>query len=169
MGVTLPSDLIVEVMRNADPVRMKTAQANLQSLESADEFSDMLASKFVPPSGSPQLVITPSLQDGLLESPIPSGGAQAPMSPEAYVQFERMVLRNLLESLLPNVGSGVFGTGPTAGVWRSLAADQLASLYADAGGIGIASALAAEGKAASGLEQNSWPFFSTDKIEAFTG
>jgi hypothetical protein len=86
----------------------------------------------------------------------------------AYVDFERMVLRNLLESLLPTSESGAYGAGPSAGIWRSLAADQLAGLYAGSGGIGIAETLSA-GKDRDGSSQGGWPYFATDKIEAFSG
>ena len=76
------------------------------------------------------------------------------------------MLRNLFESLLPKEESGAFGSGPSAGVWRSMAADQLAGLYAGTGGIGIAAELSSE---VGGRDGSQWPYFSTRKIEAFTG
>jgi hypothetical protein len=158
MAVSLPSDLIVDVMRNADPARLYVATAKLQSLGNEH--------------GNAGAVFADALERSL---PISSQGrapvsqAQSANSPDAYVDFERMVLRNLFESLLPRPESGAFGTGPSAGVWRSLAADQLAGLYADTGGIGIASSLAADERKAAEPEQSQWPYFSTEKIEAFTG
>jgi hypothetical protein len=157
MAVSLPSDLIVDVMRNADPARLQTAAEALQSLQ--------------PAGGDPQAFSAVLDQAGstLPHNEVnrtPSHGF-GDTSQDPHVQFERMVLRNLFESLLPGPDSGAFGTGPSAGVWRSLAADQLAGVYADAGGIGIASTLehgAGVSKAAA-----QWPYFSTTKIEAFTG
>lgn len=153
MAVSLPSDLVVDVMRNADPARLNTATAKLRALETPQDGA-AFASVVGRMGGIEAHAGSPAL----------SGAA-----PDAYVEFERMVLRNLFESLLPVAESGAFGTGPSAGIWRSLAADQLAGLYAGSGGIGIASAIAAEEKADGGGAQPQWPYFSMDKIEAFSG
>jgi hypothetical protein len=80
-----------------------------------------------------------------------------------------MVLRNMFEAMLPAETSGAFGIGPSAGIWRSLAADQLAALHASAGGIGIAADLAADGRSEGSVMEREWPYFSTDKIEAYAG
>jgi hypothetical protein len=150
MAVTLSTDLIADVLRSADPVRLKTATAKLHDLQPQEEnpgtFANLLNGI---DGGRPAAAYPPA----------------APRSEDAYAEFERMVLRNLFESLLPQAESGAFGTGPSAGVWRSLAADQLAGVYAGSGGIGIASTLASE----SGGMTSQWPYFSTTKIEAFTG
>jgi hypothetical protein len=159
MGVSLPSDLVLDVMRNADPVRLHNATARLQSLEGSDGsnrvFSDALRST------------TPDPRDGA--SAIPQTTAGGGAGSNAYAEFERMVLRNLFESLLPEARSGIFGSGPSAGIWRSLAADQLASIYADSGGIGVASTLAIEEGGNRDGRQPQWPYFTSDEIEAFTG
>lgn len=157
MAVSLSSDLIADVMRNADPARLRTATAALQNLKPGEES---------PPSFADALDHTgstlPFAQMSSTSHQLPKSTAGGP-----FVDFERMVLRNLFESLLPREESGAFGTGPSAGVWRSLAADQLAGLYADSGGIGIASTLAEREPGGSASQQ--WPYFSTDRIEAFTG
>ena len=81
-----------------------------------------------------------------------------------------MVLRNLLEQLLPASESGSFGTGPSAGVWRSIAADQLANVYAQGGGLGISSMLEAHDQPVSKeVVGEQWPYFSATAIRAFTG
>ncbi len=85
---------------------------------------------------------------------------------EPFVEFERMVLRNLFEIPASQPRLGNFGTGPplVCGV----------RLRRSAGGClrqrrrhCIASTLAA-GKS-GGEEQQQWPYFRTTKIEAFTG
>ena len=167
MAVAIPSDLIVDVMRNADPARVGTATAKLQSMKGDDaisqDFAGLLDRAANRESG-------PGVAVGSAVSELPDrlanhSGATAP---EAYVDFERMVLRNLLESLLPASESGAYGAGPSAGIWRSMAADQLAGLYAGSGGIGIAETLTA-GNDRDGASQGGWPYFATDKIEAFSG
>jgi peptidoglycan hydrolase FlgJ len=164
MGVSLPSDLIVDVMRNADPSRLSAATSKLQAIGGegvASQFAHMLE----------EVDAAPAQQDGSVHA-LAGDHPDPPQLAAAeghHVEFERMVLRNLLESLLPESSSGAFGAGPSAGVWRSLAADQLAGLYAGSGGVGIAEALSAgdgERAADRGLQ---WPYFSTGKIEAFVG
>lgn len=136
MAVTLSSDLITDVMRNADPARLEKAKERLVSVAADSDMEFALALGKVPPATA-QAVAGGTFGAQLTGS---SPGFGVPISPgynrptEPYVEFERMVLRNLLETLLPGAESGAFGSGSSAGVWRSLAADQLAGLYADGGG-----------------------------------
>lgn len=157
MAVSISSDLIADVMRNADPSRMRAATAALQNLQVPEGDQRRFAAA-MDEAGS----TLPSAMAGSTAHTAAAKGAAEP-----FVDFERMVLRNLFESLLPGPESGAFGSGPSAGVWRSLAADQLAGVYASAGGIGIASTLAAG--ESGGEEPAQWPYFTTTKIEAFTG
>lgn len=166
MGVSLPSDLIADVMRNADPSRLKGAVANLQSMgeptDSGTAFASVLEAQPERWGGGMESLFSPV--STAVTSP------DAPASRNAYAGFEQMVLRNLLEQLLPAAESGTFGTGTSAAIWRSMAADQLASVYAQAGGVGIGSMLAQH--EAHGLAQAptmQWPYFSTSEIRAFTG
>ena len=146
MAVTLPSDLVADVMRAADPARLASAQAKLRST-GGDAPADFAA----------------------VLNPVPTRAANTAAASDPYQGFERMVLRNLFETLLPQESSGAFGGGPSVGVWRSLAADQLAGVYADSGGIGIARMLRGPSEDGGGEAQGAWPYFSADKIEAFTG
>jgi hypothetical protein len=79
-----------------------------------------------------------------------------------------MLLRNLFEALLPDTESGAFGSGPSAGVWRSMAADQMASVYTEAGGTGIARILE-ERSGSISAQQGQWPYFRAGQISDFTG
>ena len=168
MGVSLPSDLVVDVMRNADPSRLKGAVARLQSMGGASDGDTSFASVL---AAQPEQ--WGSGVDSLFSSAGAAAGAPPVSSPDAgnvYAGFEQMVLRNLLEQLLPDAGSGAFGNGTSAAIWRSLAADQLANVYAQAGGIGIGTMLAeqdAQGSAQAAEKQ--WPYFKTSEIRAFTG
>jgi hypothetical protein len=154
MGVSLPSDLIVDVMRGADPAKLQQATARLQSLESPSQesraFANVLDRVDVPQTA-------------------PASAPSRESASGPYVEFEQMVLRNMFEAMLPAETSGAFGSGPSAGIWRSLAADQLAALHASAGGIGIAAELAAHGGIEGSVMEREWPYFSTDEIKAYTG
>lgn len=168
MAVSLPSDLIADVMRSADPARVQTARAKLQNLHqpegSATAFAALLwrvDGEMPPADTAPEL---PGSRNGLLPAPQDAGRGAAG---GPYADFERMVLRNLFESLLPGAQSGAFGGGPSAGVWRSMAADQLASLYADTGGVGIARMLAGDEASDIGGNERQWPYFSSGPVQAF--
>ena len=168
MAVSLPSDLIADVMRNADPARLQTARAKLEILHetegSATNFAALLGRIDGEVAAAPNPDELPGSRNGLLPAAQQPGVAAAD---EPYADFERMVLRNLFESLLPGAESGAFGGGPSAGVWRSLAADQLAGLYADTGGVGVARMLAGEEARNAGAIEGQWPYFRPGPVQAF--
>lgn len=173
MAVSLPSDLIMDVMRSADPSRVNTVTAKLRDLGGnghiGGDFTDLLAGidGTHGEGGSPRAPADG--EHGFPALVAPAGVGTHRLASNPYVDFERMVLRNLLESLLPDATSGSFGTGPSAGVWRSMAADQLAGLYASSGGIGIAATLAGSDTQAVEGGDAQWPYFRTDAIKAFSG
>lgn len=165
MAVKLPSDLIVDVMRQADPARQRAAAAKLESLAGpADQaFAGLLdAAGEASPGPVPA---SPRAASLAMAGP----SQQTNGSAEAYLGFERMVLRNMFETLLPKEDSGAFGDGPSSGIWRSMAADQLAGVYAKSGGIGIAGTLAAAQQKDAPVQQAQWPYFTLGKISSFTG
>lgn len=161
MAVRLPSDLIVDVMRNADPSRRGAAELRLRSLGSGTEFASAIDDAAgLPPArgGDTASLVSPAVSSSPARTKHVAGGS------EAYQGFEHMVLRNLFESLLPDETSGTFGGGPSAGVWRSMAADQLAGVYASAGGVGIASMLESGSGKAGPRPTTQWPYFAMKSI-----
>lgn len=166
MGLSLPSDLVADVMRNADPSRLEGAEAKLRSVGTGSGISFASVMKAQPEQWGGGV-------DSLFSHGPTVVNFQFASSSEAagtYAGFERMVLRNMLEQLLPEAGSGAFGAGTSASIWRSLAADQLANVYAQAGGIGVASMLS-EQDTSNVIEsgENQWPYFSASEIRAFIG
>jgi hypothetical protein len=163
MAVKLSSDLIMDVMRNADPIRRGAAVEKLERM--AGNARESVAFEAVM-NGSEPGTAFPQVQ--ALSLPFSDGRNATREGTSPYQGFERVVLRNLFEALLPDSGSGSFGEGPSAGVWRSMAADQLAGVYAEAGGIGIANMLA-DRKGAVPTPQPQWPYFSLPVIDGFGG
>jgi len=168
MSVTLPSDLVADVMRNADPARRSAAVGRLTSAAGAagQTFASAIdgvqaASAFAADSAPEEVQVPTSTSS-------PGSGGLAAKS-GTYQGFERMVLRNLFETLLPSEQSGTFGGGPSAGVWRSMAADQLAGVYAKNGGIGIAKMLEGAAHGSTPRRSAEWPYFSMGSIGALTG
>lgn len=160
MAVSLPSDLIVDVMRNADSSRRGAAVARLRSLGETDFAS---AVDGIARAAPVQEVVAASFASPALSSS-PGRVKHMAGNVEAYRGFEHMVLRNLFESLLPEEKSGAFGGGPSAGVWRSMAADQLAGVYAAGGGVGIARMLASGSQKAVPQPAVQWPYFALNSI-----
>ena len=168
MSVTLPSDLIADVMRNADPARRRAAVADLTSAAGGSDRRFAQAIEGMQPAAASSAVSEPggALRATLTSSP----GSQGPSGKgDNYQGFERMVLRNLFETLLPGEESGAFGGGPSAGVWRSMAADQLAGVYAKDGGIGIAKMLEGNSQASTPHREAEWPYFSMASIGTMKG
>jgi Rod binding domain-containing protein len=58
------------------------------------------------------------------------------------VQFEAMVLRQVLEDMLPKDASSVFGEGTAGNVWRSMLAENLANAMASRNILGLAETVA---------------------------
>jgi len=89
----------------------------------------------------------------------------------AFQKFEAALISNAFEDVLPGSESGAFGEGFAGGVWRSMAAEQFASLYTARGGVGIAEML--ERRISGGdLPQanpsaGQWPYFQIADVKAF--
>jgi flagellar protein FlgJ len=164
MAVKLSSDLIVDVLRGADPVRQRAAVAKLESLSASQDtvFAGVLDATISPVAGP----VTRASGSKALESLSPS--QQSGTAAIAYQGFEQMVLRNMFETLLPDEDSGAFGEGPSSGIWRSMAADQFAGVYAKSGGIGIANTLASAQQSNAPVQAAQWPYFSVGKINSFS-
>jgi len=122
VAISPPGDIILEVVRAADPEKVEAARARLQSLARAagPAFEQATSAGF------------------RREPP-----AKADM-PEHFVQFEAMVLQNFLETMLPKEGDAIFGEGLSGEMWRSVLAQQLGETMAKRGGIGIADRILGE-------------------------
>lgn len=154
MAVSIPSDLIVDVMRNADPQRVKLAVARLQdgavspaapNAPPLQTFADFMA----PPQ------------------PAPAAAPDAARSASARAGFEKMVISKMLENILPPSSSGVFGDDKAGGIWRSMFADGLADVYAERGGLGIAEMASRDAAAAAPETGRQWPYFELPALKSF--
>lgn len=126
MATSPPGDIIMDVMRAAEPSALEAARERLQAFAAnksgnAGEFAAMEAS--LRPAGS-----RPAFASA-------STGAQGN---DTYVQFEAMVLQSFIQSMLPEDSESAFGSGMAGDMWKSMMAEQLATTMAKRGGIGIA-------------------------------
>lgn len=161
MAVQLPSDIVADVMRNADPVRRLAAARKLESTggPAAPQFAS-LAGLDLPISAAVPDVRTVDDTSG-------KGVDGQSRSSDVYRDFEQVVLRNLFEVMLPTEESGAFGGGPSAGVWRSMAAEEMAGVVADGAGIGIGKMLSTSSDDVGLRRESQWPYFSRDSLEPF--
>ena len=167
MAVSIPSDLVVDVMRAADPARLQRAVSKLSGSAEGERSGAMnFSSTLANTQNTSCLNILP------VNDAAPSQGHH---EVEATRQgFEQMVWRSLYETVLPEEKSGVFGGGPSAGIWRSMAADQLASVASKNSSLKIldvrnGDALAATRDMANGESLSGWPYFATSQIRSYAG
>lgn len=149
MAINPPSDLILDVVRAADPTRRLVASEKLQRLErqgDAAQFETVfqgLPGAHVPMDPAQRLV---EIQNRLALHGTGGPNARAPIAgatDPAYQRFEAFILQSFIQGMLPRNGEQIYGKGVAGDIWKSMLAEQLGSQLAKAGGVGIAARLAA--------------------------
>ena len=170
MSISPPSDLILDVMKAADPQRMQEAALRLKDMAAAraaaaetgaGKWSESLRMAGFSPAGAGRKISTPHLDAASgTRSPAPSAAdaaavrarARAPAAAdgsgdavrrmrEGFAALEGVVLENMLDGMLGGSGSKVFGEGLAGEYWKSMMARAIASQVARRGGMGLAEAL----------------------------
>ncbi|MEX3007053.1 rod-binding protein [Hoeflea sp. TYP-13] len=133
MSISPPSDLVLDVVRAADPESVREAHRKLLDRASAASQTafEAVANR---PVGAEVKV-----QDGDI--------------PQTYRDFEAMVLQSFVKHMLPTDAENVFGEGTAGDVWKGMMAEQLGNALAKGGGIGIAQQLAAQRAIAESNEE----------------
>jgi hypothetical protein len=143
MSIKPPSDLIIDVMRQADPVRAREAAERLTAIgRSAKpaaapvDFSTYVKSAiFEATAGErkagPQAQLPLSLPQG------DTAGVRAESKMSPGEQLEAFVLTSLIETMMPKDAESVFGSGTAGSYWRSMLAEKLAAELTMAGGVGL--------------------------------
>lgn len=121
MAISTQGDIVLDVVRAADPTLVETARARLSSLAGKATGADFAATLGTAPAPSP-----------------------ASASPEAFRKFEAMVLQTFLQSMLPEDTESVYGSGVAGQMWQSMLAEKLGEAMAARGGIGIADRILAD-------------------------
>lgn len=121
MAISPPTDIVLDVLRAADPERAAAAKAKLAALApTAEPFPAEAVAK----AGSKGAEIVSDAK-----------------RPEAHQKFEAMVLQSFLQSMMPAESENVYGGGMAGDMWKSMLAEQIAGVMAERGGIGIADRL----------------------------
>jgi peptidoglycan hydrolase FlgJ len=174
MAVSLPSDLIVDVMRAADPASVQLAAAKLKARARPEVagtlFTDALQQLRQPkPSGDMISDVMRAAEPGAASAAARKLAGLSTTPNDAYAQFEAFMLRDAIEEMLPKTGSGAFGEGFAGGVWRSMAAEQFASIFTQHGGLGIAETMRSRAAdvAPPPAADGQWPYYRGPAISAY--
>lgn len=124
MAIAPPSDLVLDVVRAADPVERSAAAGKLQRLATAG---------YADGSG-----FRSAIDDTMTSSFRANGSVGATGGKSPAEKFEALVLHQFVETMLPDDAGDVFGKGATGEIWKSMLAEQVANQMAASGGIGIA-------------------------------
>jgi Rod binding domain-containing protein len=123
MAISLATDIVMDVLKAAEPSTAEAAHTRLKQMSSAGPVSEPFSSH---------------LSANVSATPEKSADA------EAYRKFESLVLGNFIETMLPEDTESVYGGGLSGGMWKSIMAQHLGEAVAERGGIGIANRLLAD-------------------------
>ena len=128
MAISPPSDIVMDVVRAAEPDAVATARAGLEKASRS--------------AGVPAFSMAEGA--GLASStPARTASVDDPKK-KPFVEFEAMVLQTFLQSMLPSDSESVYGSGLSGDMWKSLLAQEMGKAMAQTGGIGIADKVAAD-------------------------
>lgn len=130
MSIQTATDIILDVVRAADPAVAQRAEAMLEAASARK---------------SEQAAATPAFQRQLLAATDTSAisvSSEVPAAPdkslEVYQRFEAMILQSFIGDMLPTDSEQLYGKGTAGEIWKGMMAEQLGAVLAKGGGIGIA-------------------------------
>lgn len=140
MAISPPSDLVLDVLRAADPTDVQAAQAKLKANRAAFAATS-LADKGAGFEAAIERVSTPATDAGLGNHHVKAKSAEVP---EEYRQYEAVVLQNFVKTMLPSDSEEIYGKGSAGEIWKSMLAEQIGQVMSKRGGVGIAEQMFAQ-------------------------
>lgn len=142
MAISPPSDIVLDVLRAADPAEARTATDRLRKLAGkgpadATGFAALVDRPL--PDPGPRVPFHVDRARVALNSDLNTGSDRSVLQ-----RFEAFVLKSFVEAMLPKDSSAIYGEGSAGRIWRSMLAEGLADELAASGGIGIADSLSRE-------------------------
>lgn len=123
MAISLATDIVMDVIKAAEPTAAEAARARLQDISATAKAAEPFATHISPGATSE-----------------PAKAADA----EPYKKFEALVLGSFIQTMLPEETDSVYGGGLSGDMWKSVLAQHLGDAVAETGGIGIANRLLAD-------------------------
>lgn len=134
MAISLPSDLVLDVVKAADPGQLQAARERLQANQAANA-SVMLASNGVGFSQAVNQSVDASKDvDNLRVN-------RKHDIPETYRKFEASVASTFIQNMMPSDSESVYGKGAAGDFWKGMMSEQIADQVSKQGGFGIAEKL----------------------------
>jgi flagellar protein FlgJ len=135
MAINPPSDIVLDVLKAADPARIAAAEQRLDALRSSRSGA---TADFGASLDDVRLQSLEAANARARLAPASSSGAKAARQ---ETEFEAMILNSFIREIIPKSEDGVFGKGFAGEMWRSMLADQIARQIAKSGSLGIAKRL----------------------------
>jgi hypothetical protein len=141
MAIKPSSDIVLEVLKAADPLRAEATTQRLTALgggsvDAADDFARVLDATTQPPRAmSDGAVNLGGLRDRL--SGVSLEEANALKTKRTEIDFEAAMLKTFVDAILPKDEADVYGQGTAGDIWKSMFADQIARQIAKSGAFGI--------------------------------
>ncbi|KQV68348.1 rod-binding protein [Rhizobium sp. Root1220] len=138
MAISPPSDLVLDVVRAADPLEVQAAQEKLKANQAAFA-ANSLADAGNGFTSAVDVLDRAAGKTGLGDTQ--NRGGKTEEVPETYRKFEAMILQNFIKNMLPNDSEEVYGKGATGDIWKGMMAEQLGNEISKGEGIGVAKQL----------------------------
>jgi Rod binding domain-containing protein len=134
VAISPPSDLVLDVLRAADPNEVQAAQAKLKATRAA------FAANSIAAAGTGFASTVDLLEGAESKSGVRSisTASKSVEMPEEYRKFEASILQNFVNSMMPKDSEEVYGKGSAGEFWQSMMSEQIAEQMSKTGGIGIA-------------------------------
>ncbi len=131
------SDVILEVLKAADPARASLAAERLSALAGANAPGGDFAAD-LDKAASPALGSGAFQAEGLADARSRLGALPDPADKAAHakIEFEATLLNSFVGELLPK-DTSVFGEGSAGDMWRSMLSEQISKQIAKSGALGL--------------------------------
>ncbi|WP_158285675.1 rod-binding protein [Pseudohoeflea suaedae] len=139
MAISVPSDLVLDVVNAASPEAARKAENMLAAAAATKARASAATDRFTTEVADLRGDTSASLVD--LRSRLEAAASEVEV-PEAYRKFEAMVLGNFVQSMLPSDNEDVYGKGTAGDIWKGMMADKIGQVISEGGGIGIAERMA---------------------------
>ncbi|MBW3097344.1 rod-binding protein [Pseudohoeflea coraliihabitans] len=138
MAVAIATDLILDVVKAAAPEVAQQAKSVLQAAAGRKAEANAASGLFERQIAGLNEAAAVDLRARLAAQ----APAQSDEVPEAYREFEAMVLGSFVQSMLPSDNEEVFGKGTAGEIWKGMMAEKIGQVMAEDGGVGIAERMA---------------------------
>ncbi|NTF40931.1 rod-binding protein [Rhizobium sp. AC27/96] len=133
MAISPPSDLVLDVVKAANPADVEVAQAKLAANKAA------FAATSLAENGSGFGAAFSALNSAATQAGLANANTHSSPTkvPQVYRKFEAMMMQNFVKNMLPS-SETLYGKGSAGEIWKGMMAEQLGNTIAKNGGVGIA-------------------------------